>query len=222
MKRIWILAILLFLFGLKANAQNSGKLRAAATAHSVTLTWKNPVPPAGCAISLNSIYKGTASGNETLLTSTTGPATTYTDTQVSAGQTIFYYVTATGAFTVTPPPANCGGTNTNSTTGQSVPSNEVEAIIPSAPPPTLSVPAVTVNIMVKGTVYMTASWTSPSPFTSYFIYSPTQVVTSGYLASSAGSYSMNWTGKTGKIYTAAITVCDLTLAVCTTALLPQP
>jgi fibronectin type 3 domain-containing protein len=85
-----------------------------AGSHSVVLTWtqSNTTSPA---ISGNKVYRGTVSGGETLLYTSTTPIVTYTDGPFSTGVTYYYRVTAT---------------NTN---GESAYSNEVSAAVPSVP-----------------------------------------------------------------------------------------
>ncbi|MEA3200284.1 MAG: hypothetical protein QOE90_1712 [Thermoplasmata archaeon] len=78
----------------------------------VALSWTDG-SNGGCAISAHKVYRGTASGGETLLT-TSGAGTTYTDTSVTAGTTYFYKVTAVNSI------------------GESAQSNEASAT-PTAP-----------------------------------------------------------------------------------------
>jgi len=60
--------------------------------NSVTLSWTAPAP-GGSAIIGYRIYRGTASGGETFLTSV-GPVTTYTDETTSYGTTYYFRVSA--------------------------------------------------------------------------------------------------------------------------------
>ena len=84
--------------------------------HSATLSWTQASVPAGsCDVSSNSVYRGTKAGGETLLSTTGGPATTFTDTTVAAGTTYYYQISA----------VNCAG--------ESPRSNEVHATIPHKP-----------------------------------------------------------------------------------------
>lgn len=91
-------------------------------AHQVLLNWTQST---GSGITGNNIYRGTASGGETLLYSSTTPITTYTDTSITNGSTYYYKVTAVSAggesgfsnevgplSIPTPPPAPTGLTGT--------------------------------------------------------------------------------------------------------------
>jgi parallel beta-helix repeat protein len=71
-------------------------LQASANASSVTLNWSGP--PAGtAAIDTYTIYRGTSSGGESMLTTVSGPATQYTDSAVTPGTAYYYRVTATNS-----------------------------------------------------------------------------------------------------------------------------
>jgi peptidoglycan/xylan/chitin deacetylase (PgdA/CDA1 family) len=65
-------------------------------AGSVALQWSAPVSDGGSAITGYNIYRGTASGGETLLTQV-GNVTSYTDTSVTNGATYYYKVSAVNA-----------------------------------------------------------------------------------------------------------------------------
>ena len=69
---------------------------AAGGSASVTLQWSAPVSDGGSAITGYNIYRGTASGGETLLTQV-GNVTSYTDTSVTNGATYYYKVSAVNA-----------------------------------------------------------------------------------------------------------------------------
>jgi len=64
-----------------------------AGSNAVQLTWTAPASDGGAAISGYKVYRGTASGGETLLT-TVGAVLTYTDTTPVNGTTYFYKVSA--------------------------------------------------------------------------------------------------------------------------------
>ena len=112
--------------GAAPNRQGKKVLAVQTTAHSVTLSWTQAVVPAGAtcpsgsgsiAVTANTIYRGTTSGSETSYATLSTPATTYTDTGVTAGASYVYEVTAT----------NCAS--------ESAKSNEVSATIPNPLPP---------------------------------------------------------------------------------------
>jgi len=91
-------------------------LQAYGTGSSIVLNWEPPLYTGGSTITNYRIYRGTASGTETLLT-TLGNVSTYTDTGVAVGTTYYYYVTAVNAV------------------GESNRSNEVSAtVLPPQPP----------------------------------------------------------------------------------------
>jgi fibronectin type 3 domain-containing protein len=75
----------------------------------VTLSWFAPLSDGGSAITGYDVYKGSASGAETLY-ATTGNVLAYTDIAVANGQTYYYKVTAVNS------------------AGESEPSNEASAI----------------------------------------------------------------------------------------------
>jgi subtilisin family serine protease len=69
---------------------------------SVALAWSAPSSDGGAAISGYQIWRGTASGGEALLTTTTNPAS-YTDATVSNGTTYYYQVAAVNSAGAGPP-----------------------------------------------------------------------------------------------------------------------
>jgi hypothetical protein len=111
-------------------------LKATAGSAQVTLSWSAPLSDGGSAITGYNIYKGTASGAETLYT-TIGNALTYTDMAVANGQTYYYKVTATNSV------------------GESGSSNEASAT-PSAP----SVKTLSVAVGTNKATY--SRWSSVS------------------------------------------------------------
>lgn len=124
MKRRIVVALLVslvVLFSPVVLGQKKGGLKATATAHSVSLTWVQGVAPnctpTACPVTSNTVYRGTTSGGETLLSTSTTPIVAYTDTTVVGGLTYFYKVSAT---------------NIN---GEGPRSVEVSATIPNPLPP---------------------------------------------------------------------------------------
>jgi len=95
------------------------------------------------------VLRGTASGGETLLTSVSSSASTYTDTTVTNGVTYYYEIT---------------GTNS---TGTGAPSNEASATPVSSAPPASTLTATAGNAQVG------LSWTTAAGATSYNIYQGT-------------------------------------------------
>ena len=87
------------------------KPTATATSHSVTLTWTGSTSPG---VTSYNVYRASTSGGPYgQIASVTAPATTYTDTNVSAGETYYYVVTAVAS------------------SSESGYSNEASAIVPS-------------------------------------------------------------------------------------------
>src|SRR5256885_5611218 len=98
-------------------------LSAVAGDATIALTWLAPSSDGGSSITNYKIYRGTASGAESLLT-TIGNVSSYTDTTVTNGVTYFYVVRAVNGI------------------GEAVPSNEVSA----TPTPGPSVPDAPRNL----------------------------------------------------------------------------
>ena len=71
-------------------------LMSAVPGNSVTLTWSAPANTGGAAITGYRVYRGTASGGETLL-ATVGNVTTYTDETTTYGTTYYFQVSAVTA-----------------------------------------------------------------------------------------------------------------------------
>jgi hypothetical protein len=88
------------------------------TQHSVVLTWVQSTSP----VATNSVWRGPGACPQAAFTkifTSTSPVTTYTDTNVTSGQSYCYYVTAS-----------------DSSGNQSSPSNTVSGTVPGPVPPT--------------------------------------------------------------------------------------
>jgi hypothetical protein len=139
-------------------------LAAAAGNAQVTLTWQAPTSDGGSPITNYRVYRGMASGGETLL-ATSGVVTSYTDAAVTNGQTYFYQVTATNS------------------AGESPKSNEVSATPtppPPPPPPDFGIAAAPSSI----TLHLGASGTSTITLTSINGFSGTVTLSTSIACSS--------------------------------------
>jgi fibronectin type 3 domain-containing protein len=129
---------------------------ATAGTNGVALAWSAPTSTGGGAITNYRVYRATASGAETLVT-TLGNVTGYTDTGLTAGVTYYYQVTAVN------------------TTGESARSNEVSATTTAA----TTLPGTpTLTSAVPGNATVTLAWTPPgsnggSAITGYKLYRST-------------------------------------------------
>ena len=95
---------------------------ALAGSHTVVVSWTQST---SSGVTGNNLYRGTASGAETLYQTFSTPTTTYTDTSVSNGTTYYYRVTAVSAG------------------GESSYSNEVSAAVGTPPnAPVMNTPVV--------------------------------------------------------------------------------
>jgi predicted phage tail protein len=125
------------------SAQNAGTAKVAtsmvAGSHSVVLSWTQSTSPA---ITGNKIYRGTGSGNETLLYTSSTPIVTYTDGPFSTGTTYYYRITAVNA------------------TGESGYSNEVSAAVPS--PPTAPIALALTLLSAPGSHSVVLNWVQSS------------------------------------------------------------
>jgi hypothetical protein len=113
----------------------------------VSLSWTAPFNNGGSTITSYNVYRGTASGGETLVkTGVTG--TTYTDTGLTDGTTYYYEVTAVNAV------------------GEGTVSNEAFTL------PAASVPAAPTGLHATGGNHLVSlSWTAPAgPVGSYDVY----------------------------------------------------
>ena len=104
-----------------------------AQSHSATLSWIPAQQPSGITIASWNVLRGTATGGPyTQVANIPASTTSYTDTSVSAGQNYFYVLQEVDTI---------GAASDDS--------NEVEAVIPTSPPPlavaTTSLPAATVG-----------------------------------------------------------------------------
>jgi fibronectin type 3 domain-containing protein len=146
-------------------------LQATAGNGSVALAWSAPTNTGGSPISSYTIYRGTSSGQETVLKAgVTG--TSYTDTGLVNGTTYYYEVTATNGI------------------GEGAASSEVSATPATTPG------APTLNQPTTGTGSVSLSWTPPtstggSNITGYNIYRGT----------SSGGETLLTSGVSGTSYT---------------------
>src|SRR2546428_204472 len=102
----------------------------------VTLNWQAPASDGGSAITNYTVYRGTSSGGETLLT-TLGTVLTYVGPRLAKGQTYYYEVTAT----------NGVGEGPKSTEASATPTAP-----PDATPPTITIASPTNNMEVSSTI----------------------------------------------------------------------
>jgi fibronectin type 3 domain-containing protein len=129
------------------------QLSATAGDARIALAWLAPSSDGGSPITNYRIYRGTASGGESLL-ATAGNVSSYSDTTATNGVTYYYVVKAVNAI------------------GESGASNEVSATPVAGP----SVPDVPRNLVASpGNGTVTLTWTAPasdggSPITGYTVY----------------------------------------------------
>ena len=124
----------------------------------VALTWQAPASNGGSAITGYNVYRGTASGAETLLAGNMS-GTSYTDSAVTGGTQYFYKVTA----------VNANGESADSNEASATPAGSGSATVPGAPTRLAAAPG-------NGTVSL--SWTVPadnggSPIIGYDVYRAT-------------------------------------------------
>ncbi len=124
-------------------------LSATASVGQVALSWA-PVQGA----SSYDVYRGTVSGGESVTPIRTGiTSTSFTDSAVTAGSSYFYEVTAVNS------------------SGQSSDSPEAAAVVPSAPPPSITVPAAPAAIIAYGEPgSVILLWSDVSNADSYDVY----------------------------------------------------
>jgi len=111
-----------------------------AQSNTVKLSWTPAQQPPGLTIASWNVLRGTTSGGPyTQLASVTGSTTSYTDTAVSSGSDYYYVVQSVDTQGVA-----------------SVDSTQVEAVIPTSPPPlavsTTSLPPATVGVSYSVTI----------------------------------------------------------------------
>ncbi|RLF69769.1 MAG: hypothetical protein DRN55_09305, partial [Thermoplasmata archaeon] len=127
----------------------------------VVLTWEAPADDGGSPITGYKIYRGTSSGNETLLT-TVGNVLTYNDTGLTNGQTYYYRISAVNGV------------------GEGELSEEVNAT-------PLGVPSAPRNLVARaGDGYVVLRWEAPaddggSPIIGYKIYRGTSLGNETYI-----------------------------------------
>ena len=134
--------------------------------NNVALTWTAPASNGGATLTGYRIYRGTAAGNETLLTSV-GTGTTYTDTTAVNGTTYYYQVSAMNSV------------------GESARSLERSAL------PATTAGAPTLTSATAGDGKIDLAWTAPSnggsPITGYRIYRGTTSGSETLLTNAGGS-----------------------------------
>lgn len=131
-------------------------LTATPSVGQIDLFWSAPSSNGGSAITNYKVYRGTASGGETLLT-TLGNVLSYNDPAVTVGATYYYKVSAVN------------------TVGEGPQSNEAAATVPSLPSAPLGLSA-SASTTVAGRIQLT--WSAPSssggsPITNYVVYRST-------------------------------------------------
>ncbi len=146
-------------------------LKAEAGFGKVNLTWSVPISDGGAKIKMYRIYRGTNAGEESFLCNVSGSLTSFTDLNVSAGTTYYYYVTAVNSV------------------GESDKSNEVNA----TPLKKLFSPSAPQNLKANaGNGYVELSWNPPSndggaTITVYKIYRGTSMGTEQLIAEVNGT-----------------------------------
>jgi parallel beta-helix repeat protein len=180
-------------------------LQASANAASVTLAWFGP--PAGTpAIATYTIYRGTSSGGESMLTTVSGPATQYTDSAVTPGTTYYYRVTA----------SNPAGTSSPSAEASAIPGGTASPAIAFAGASQTSITSGTTHASISAPAgvrpgdLMIAWLPLGSPVTGFtfgsgwtpFSWSP---VTDGTAYQAFGYYKIATAADAGATYTASWT-----------------
>ena len=150
------------------------------------------------------IYRGTASGGETLLTTSFGTATSYTDTSVAVGTTYWYQVSALNSV------------------GESARSGERSASIPSSGDTIAPTTPSNMTTLLSGTTQVAIDWSNSTDnvgVTGYQVYrdgalvatSPTSwFVDSGLGASTTHTYQIRAIDAAGNRSAATITLSATT------------
>jgi hypothetical protein len=169
---------LILLCSLTAKAQGVPVAQANGTTHQTVLSCTPGAPISGVTVVGFNFYKSTTSGGETGTPAINGvtpvPTCGYTDTNVTAGQTVFYKADAQ-----------------SSTGNHSALSNEVSATTPNnPPPPTLSITSIAL-VNVNGQDRLQADWTDTNgASTAFTIFGAQgQVLKQGSQTTSNGVYS---------------------------------
>ena len=113
-------------------------LRIKADLNYTSLVWDPPASDGGCTIKEYRIYRGERIGDETYIATVSANILSFIDSSVRNGYTYYYYVTAVNSV------------------GESLPSNEVHAMIPTVPSQPLNLHAV------AGEGYVNLSWSPPA------------------------------------------------------------
>ena len=155
-------------------------LKATAGNAQVTLSWSASSSNGGSAITNYNIYRGTASGGETLLT-TLGNVLAYTDTAVTNGQAYFYQVTAVNSV------------------GESGRSNEASATPSASSAKTLSVTVATDKTTYSRGSYVYITVTVKDSITGNPLRGVSVKVTVYYPSGSAAGTGSGTTGSSGTV-----------------------
>ena len=124
----------------------------------VTLSWQAPASDGGSTITNHSVYRGTSSGGETLLTSL-GTVLTYVDPGLAKGQTYYYEVTATNSL------------------GEGPKSAEVSAM--STAPPDVTPPTIMITSQANNTEVSSTSVTVSGTAADNVVVAEVEVSTDG-------------------------------------------
>ena len=171
---------------------------ATASAGSIALSWSAP-SDGGSAITGYRIYRGTASGGETLLT-TVGTGTSWTDTGLPSGTTYYYQVSAVNSV------------------GEGLRSNERSATTPSSGDSTAPTTPTNMTTLLSGTTQVVIDWANASDnvgVTGYQVYRDGMLVSttpnswfvdSGLGASTTHTYQVRAIDAAGNRSAASVTM----------------